>query len=415
MEEKASSEFLEKTKLAFLWTRILNIPFWTIYNLLPIILYKDLQATPFQITAITVIKPTAALISPYWSLSINERRDRLIPNLIWANIFKFLPFLFFPWITNNWIFILSFGCYIAFMRSAVPAWMEIIKLNLKGSNREKVFAIGQTIDYLGSSVLPILFGSMLDHYSQSWRWIFFGSAIIGSLSTLLLLKIPLTFKDLPQTIASAPLPLLEAIKSPWKRSYDLLKSQPNFFRFQVGFLFGGSALMMIHTILPMYMVDVLHLSYMEIMLALAACKGIGYAVASIFWVKLFKKLNIFLFSSWVTVFAGVYTIFLVMAAWEVSFIYLSSFIYGVMQAGSEMSWHLSGPQFSNERDSSTYSATNVLTVGVRGCIAPLLANLIYNLSNSFVVMALSGLFCFIATERMRSYSKGEIKVQEATS
>lgn len=191
------ADFLEKTRSAFLWTRLLNIPFWAIFNMLVIILYKDLHATPLQITAFVAIKPIASLFSPYWSLSIYQRPDRLVSNLVWANIFKFFPFLCFPWLTNNWLFVLAFGCYMLFARAVIPAWMEVIKLNIKGTAKERIFALGSAMDYLGSAILPLAFGWLLDDYEGSWRWIFFGAAVVGIISTLFLFRIPVELIEMP--------------------------------------------------------------------------------------------------------------------------------------------------------------------------------------------------------------------------
>ena len=168
IEEKQTGNFLAKTRSAFLWTRLLNIPFWVIFNMLPIILYKDLHATPFQITAIIALKPIASLFSPYWSISVSQRQDRLVSNLVWANILKFLPFLFFPWLDNPWLFVLAFGFYMMFVRGVIPSWMEIIKLNIQGTAREKVFAFGSAMDYVISAILPLAFGWVLDDYHNSW-------------------------------------------------------------------------------------------------------------------------------------------------------------------------------------------------------------------------------------------------------
>lgn len=64
------SEFLEKTRSAFLWTRLLNIPFWAIYNMLVIILYKDLHATPLQSLPSSLLN-----LSPHSSLLTGAYRS----------------------------------------------------------------------------------------------------------------------------------------------------------------------------------------------------------------------------------------------------------------------------------------------------------------------------------------------------
>ena len=94
MDRDINFEFFSKTRAAFLWTRILNVPFWVIFNILYIILFKELGASPLQITAIIALKPAASLLSPYWSALVHQRQDRLLSNLVWANIIKFIPIFF---------------------------------------------------------------------------------------------------------------------------------------------------------------------------------------------------------------------------------------------------------------------------------------------------------------------------------
>ena len=398
-----ANSFFEKTRSAFLWTRLLNIPFWAIFGMLTIILYKDLQGTPLQITALVAIKPISSLFSPYWSLSVNKRQDRLVSNIVWANVLKFLPFLGFPWFNNNWLFILSFGIYMVFTRGVIPAWMEIIKLNIKGTSRERTFAMGSVIEYLGSALLPLGFGWLLDDYHQSWRWIFFFTAAVGILSTFFLYRIPMTVSPREAEIPISE-PLLQQVAKPWKQAWNLLKERPDFARFQIGFMFGGAALMMMQTTLPMFFVDVLELSYTKILIAVAVCKGIGFAIASPSWVKWYDKINIYQFCGWVTLFAAAFPILILCAVSHQIWLYFAYLVYGMMQAGSELGWHMSGPHFAKDQDSSPYSSTNVLAVGVRGCVAPLLGSLIYTMTDSVTVLGISLFLCLIATERMRYFS-----------
>jgi hypothetical protein len=80
-----------------------------------------------------------------------------------------------------------------------------------------------------------------------------------------------------------------------------------------------------------------------------------------------------------------------------------------MQAGSEMSWNLSGPIFARHEDSSTYTGVNVVTIGLRGCIAPPLGSLIANLTNATMALLMGGGFCLLATWQMYLNRKKEEK------
>ncbi len=398
-----------KTRYAFMVTRVLQIPFWTIFNMLPFILYKDLHATALQITVMICLKPTVSLFSLYWSALVRERQDLLRSNIAWANVLKHLPFLFYPFVDNPWFFVLSFGFYMMMHRGVIPAWMEVLKLNIPGISRERIFAYGSAIDYLGSAVLPLLFAWVLDDYHGAWRWMFFGAAVIGLISTYVLYHIPvkvvpLQKQDYPEYIS---------FKTPWINAWNLLKKRPDFAKFQIGFMFGGAGLMVIQTTLPQYFMDSLNLSYTELALALGLLKGTGFALASPLWARMFSKVNIFNFTIWVTFFCSLFPLCLFMATTNLAWLYVGYLIFGIMQAGSEMSWNMSGPVFAKDEDSSTFSSVNVLTVGLRGCIMPAAGSILYQSTGASSVLFLGCILCAIATQRMFQYGREEQVLHDA--
>src|SRR5689334_65115 len=110
---KKSDGIVQTTLSAFLWTHILGVPFWGLLNnLLTFILYKDLHISPLQITLIVALKPMSSLLAPYWSQAIHQRPDNISSNLAWANILRYLPFLFVPWVHSSWYIIFAFGVYM---------------------------------------------------------------------------------------------------------------------------------------------------------------------------------------------------------------------------------------------------------------------------------------------------------------
>ena len=395
---------VQNTRSSFLWSRILNIPFFAVLNLLPLILYKELQISALQIAAYVALKPISALLASYWSISIHKRQDRLNSNVLWANLLRYLPFLFFPWIDSAWLMILASGSYMTLNRGGMPAWMEIFKRNIKGISRERVFAFGSILDYLGPAVLTLGVGLLLDDFHTSWRWLFFGTAVLGLSSTFFLNRLPKISRSL-ETVTQPELSWREKVIQPWKQSWELIQRRPDFAKFQVGYMFGGAGLMVMAASLTLFFVNVLHLSYTEIALAIALCKGVGVAASSSLWVRLFHKMDIYHFSAVVTLLAALFPLFLLSAQFHLLMLYAAYLLYGVMQGGSELGWHMSGPVFAHEEESSVYTQTNVLTVGVRGCIAPFLGSFLFTVSNSSMALLVGAALCLIATERMVQYGR----------
>lgn len=407
---------LQKTRAAFMWTSVLNTPFWAIFNMLPFILYKDLNATPFQITAIIVLKPAVSLIALYWSTWTEKRKDRLISNLIWARALAHFPFLFFPFVNNPWFFIASFGFYMVLARGTVPAWMEVLKLNIPGVSRERIFAYSSALSYVGMATIPFVLGNVMDDYKESWRWIFPVTALISLSAIVFKSRIPIYIDEATaasiEKLAKPPQSLnlnLERLKhiliKPWKSAWELICRRPDFARFQLGFMLGGSGLIIMQPALPMFFMDELHLSYTELAVALTLCKGVGFAFTSPWWARLMNKIDMYRFNSYVSLLAFVFPFCLMAAQFDLNWLYGGYVLYGIMQGGSELSWHLSGPLFAKDEDSTAYSNLSILSIGLRGCFIPAIGSLLCYNFDPMIVMLIGGILCLMATLRMSAYSR----------
>lgn len=397
------------TQYAFLWTRVLDTPFWALFNMLYIILYKDLGATPFQLACVIALKPLSSLFSMYWSHAITERRDRLLSNVMVGGVLRHLPFFFFPWIENIWLVIAAFGFHMSLARGVQPAWMEILKINIPGITRDKVFAWGSSIGYIGDALVASVVAILLDGYFQAWRWIFPVAACISLFALYFQAKIPIPEGNkAPPSLKDKG--ALQPLTEPWKKAWSLVKTRPDFMHFQIAFMLAGSGLMILQPTLPIFFVDVLNLSYTEFAMAFAVCKGIGFAMASPILARLIGRIDIFLFTSLVTFSLALFPILLMMANSSIVWLYLGYIAYGVMQAGSNLSWNLSGPIFSKEEDSSLYTSINVASVGIRGMIAPALGSAIFPFVGAFGVMSIMSLICMTAAFHLITCSRREKKL-----
>jgi hypothetical protein len=402
------------THLAYLWIHALSTPMWAIYNLLPFILYKDLHATPLQITILVTLKPLVSLLSVYWGEAINQRRDRLLSNVIWARVISLVPFFFFPFVDNIWYFIGSFSLFMLMARGVSPAWMEILKLNLPKSMLGHTFSKGALIGYCGNIGLPFFIGWILDHYFQAWRWMFPIMALISLSAIILNAQIPIP--EDPENNSEKPLPAPkkpwpEFLTAPWKSAWKILCANADFRKFQWGFMLGGAGAMVAHPILPQFFEDVLHLSYTDMGMANSCCKGIGFALTTPLWARYLHKLDIYRFACWPPFWLFVFSICLLSAQLNIAWLFVAYFCYGIMEGGSSLSWNLSGPIFAKEADSSGFTNVNVFAVGIRACIFPPLGSLCGYLFGSPAVIALGGIFSLLSMATFLAYSKEEQTVK----
>lgn len=398
------NESAKKTHTAYLWIHTLGTPLWMIYLLLPFILYKDLHATTFQITVLVTLKPMVSLLSVYWGEAINQRPDRLRSNIVWARFLSLIPFFFFPFIDNVWYFIGASGIYMLLHRGVVPAWMEILKLNLPREQIGKTFATGHLIGYCGNTLSPFLIGWVLDSYFQAWRWLFPLTALISLITVWMSAKIPIAI-PIHANPSFEKESRLDRLCAPWKTAWTILKNHGDYRKFQWGFMLGGAGLMITQPVLPQYCVDILRLNYKEMALAFACCKGIGFVLTTPLWTRCLNKIDIFRFAGRPPFWVFLYSLCLLAAQYNLSLLFVAYFFYGIMEGGSSLAWNLSGPIFAKDADSSGFSNVNVLTVGVRGCFAPAIGAVLGWYLGPVSIIIIGGLLCLSSHLTFVRYSR----------
>lgn len=381
----------ERVKTAYLWTYVLGTPFFAIYNMLPFILLKDLGISLWEVTLMVTLKPAVSLLSVYWSESVYLRKDRLISNVISGSLLSHLPFLFFPWMESPYLMIGAFAIFMLLHRGVVPAWMEILKLHLEKKERQNFVAFTLTTCYVGAAIFPVFFGWMMDDFFGSWRWIFALTSLTSMGAIALQWRLP---KEALAEPKASDLPL-EFVR-PLKLMKDLLKRRSDYFHYQLGFMIGGFGLMILQPALPEFFMHSLDLSYKELGTAKTMCAGIGFALSSGLWAAWMNRVTLFRFAGVVVFLFALFPIGIYLAKYQLTMLFFSYLFYGITQAGSELSWKLSGPAFSENEDSSLFSAINVFTVGLRGVIANPVGGLICLFAGPEAVFFLSSLLCFIA-------------------
>lgn len=373
-----------KTRAAVIVRELLNSPLSSMCAISGFILYKSLGATPFQITIFTMLRPSVALLVLYWSTSIHSRRDKLINNLTWAGVLARVPFFIFPWVNNPWVFIYCLAVYLFFHRAETPAWVEIMKMNLPDEHRGKIYSFATALSYAEGFLLSFWVGPWLTGNESAWRWIFPLAALIGIISVLIQKKLPLSI--IPSFEKRDFSNWKTKVISPWKDAINLMKDRPDFRRFQMGFFLCGFGLMMAIVVIPIYSVDVLNVSYQEITTAILVCQGFGYVLTSRVWGHQLHQVHIFKIMICVITCFVFFGIFILLTSFNLNFLYVAYFIYGIGQAGSRLCWNLSGPIFSKGENSTAYSSITILMVGIRGCIAPLLGITLCSLTNVYAVI-----------------------------
>ncbi|MCI5052653.1 MAG: MFS transporter [Simkaniaceae bacterium] len=392
MTEALKKDFyVTKTRLALVLMSLLSEPLVALYTWLPFIARKELGATALQISILTALRPVVSLLSFYWSHGIDNRRERLRGNLILSGIFARVPLMLFFFFNNVWYVILASTIYMLFTRAGIPAWMEILKLNVPGGEREKLFSMGTLFAYLEGMVFALSMGMLLDFNGDTWKILFLIASGIGLVGLFFQSRVPIRGEK-PAPIEMQISPIVRLVK-PWRDTLHLMRTRPDFARFQAAFMAGGFGLMLISTVLPLYFVDVLDLSHTQFTTARSICMAIGFVGSTWAWTRSLSKIQPGKLTSLINFLFALFPLVLILAKLSTGWLYSAYIIYGIAQGGSHMLWHLSGPLFAGEEDSSIYSGVNIVMVGIRGIIAPMIAPMLYLLFGPTTVLILGMLIC----------------------
>ncbi len=191
--------------------------------------------------------------------------------------------------------------------------------------------------------------------------------------------------------------LFQRIIDPFKKGWQLLRQNPAFCHYLFLYFLGGAGIVLLHPVLPIYFKEHLDLSYQQLTLAFSFCKGLSFLASSPVWAKYMPYISLYRLNAYMNIFTSLFVIGLLAASFGIGWIYAGYICYGTMQGGCKLSWNLSGPIFSKENDSTTYSSLNLLLIGIRGCICPFLGYLLFSYCGALLTFMTTLCLCLIGT------------------
>jgi len=389
MDQAEATQASKKTRLALFFSGLLSEPLVGFIAILPFILRKDLHANGFEIALFNMVKPVVAILSFYWGASLWRKQGRLRSNWMSASLLARLPFLLFPFVDQIGFYILGVAIFHFFQKGGMPAQMEILKRNVPQGIRETIFSWSSALNCLFGTLIGLSLASWSDSAMGSWKMLFFWGGFVALLSLILQARVPVQTTDF--TGERKPNPFL----TPWKDSWNLLKKRPDFARFQIGFMFGGIGLMLIMPALILYCADDLQITHVDMILSRFVWMGLGFVISTPLWRKNMSYEGIFKLTAIANLLFALTALAWISASSYGFFFFIAYFLYGVAQAGSHLSWNLSGPLFAGKEQSSLFSTVNILTVGFRGLIVPWTSTLLCSAVGTLPVMWIGLVFCFI--------------------
>jgi hypothetical protein len=381
--------------LLYLGSRVVCSPLEALFSLLIFIISKDSNAGVWPFTVIACAKPIVSLAAFFASSFLAERQHRIRQYLLVTNTAGCLPCLFFPFIENVWFYVFSYALFIATQRASFPAWNEVLKTEAGIASMRGLIAKGTSIQYFAMICLPLCFSFLLDRSAEIWKLLFCFMALFQLINNFFVYQLKASACSNHSILTITP-SFRNLVVTPWKTAMKLLKERPDYAHYLFLFFLGGAGLIAIQPIVPVFFREQFNLSYTELAFAFCLCKGVGFLLSSGLWARMSHKISLYFLNCWINFFSCLFLLLLTLSASNIVCLYTAYFFYGIMQAGCEISWNLSGPVFSQEKESVSFSNLNLALVGIRGCSFPILAQGIYLCTDAQVVFVCASILCFIS-------------------
>jgi MFS family permease len=366
-----------------------------------IIARKALHAQVWQLTVMTMIWPISNFFSIWWG-RIFEKSQHKSRYFILVGIFGRLSLIYGLWLNGMNEFMLLLGLMFSFNSLLIPAQNSIYQSNIESSRRAKVYGYTMSLGMLVAVIFTFFAGRMLDRNDQYFRIILAVTAICGLIASLLLSLVKI--KKHESSTEPVPFSWQDALHDPIKRSLALLKTNKPFAAFERSFSIYGMGFIMVQPVLPIYLVDMLKLTYTGNFIAKGVISQIPILILSPYLGKWHDRLHPFRF---ICFFFGLLALFpaLIIASaltlkWHllsVGLVYLAFAIFGVAMAGVNIAWNMGSIFFAGKEDASMYQSVHVTMTGIRGILAPMLGLLLLKTLGIISVFAVAVGFLILAS------------------
>jgi MFS family permease len=380
MRFKNLSPVEKQTARLLLWSALFNGVITSLNQTQDIIARKALNAAVWQLTVMAMVWPVSNFMSIWWG-RLFEKSCHKSRYFILVGVFGRLSLIYGLWLTGMNEFMLLLALMFSFNALLIPAQNSIYQRNIDKKRRAKVYGYTTSLSMLIAVSFTFMAGRMLDINEQSFRLILAITAVAGLIASLLLSLVKIQ-EPLLRT-ECAPFHWKDAMRDPIRRSLKLLKTNKPFASFERSFSIYGMGFIMVQPVLPIFLVDMLKLTYTGNFIAKGIISQLPILLLSPYLGKWHDKLHPFRF---ISIFFGLLAFFpalfiasalVLQVRWlAVALVYIAYIMYGFAMAGVNIAWNMGSIYFAGDEDASMYQSVHVTLTGVRGVIAPLLGLLL---------------------------------------
>ncbi len=393
----------QQTARLLLWSALFNGVVQSLNQTQDIISRKALHASALQLTLLTMIWPVSNLLSIWWG-RLFERSCHKARYFLAVGVLGRLCLVWGLWLSGMPQFMILLGLVFSFNSLLIPAQNTIYQKNLEPGRRGRIYGYTLSLGLVVTIAFTFLAGRWLDHDGQSFRQILALTGLAGFVSAVLLSFIPIRETRAAGDCQSPS--WREAIHAPFRNTLALLREDKPFASFERSFSIYGMGFIVLQPVLPIFLVDMLKLTYTGNFIAKGVIAQIPMLLLSPWLGKWHDRLHPFRF---ISIFFGLLALFplLLIAAslltpwpWLAQgMAYLAFAVFGLAMAGVNLAWNLGSIFFAGSGEASAYQSVHVTLTGIRGILAPLLALVLYrSLGLVSVFIASAGFLVFASAQ-----------------
>lgn len=345
---------------------------------------KTMGASDAVITALVMAQPISLFFSAYWSNFLVGREKR--STFLLFGVLGRLSLLLVLAAHGG----IAFAAVVVFatlmVGAIIPAQNALFQANYDVLERGRAYGIATAAQSLATIGAAVLAGRLYDFRADSYRWAYAGAAIFGFASCWVYFRI--RFR---RRIGSAgrrsplhrglALELGRSLRSPFSGSLTILRRDAGFRRYEIAYMCYGMAFMMLQPVIPIFLVEVLHVDYSQ---ASNARGLIFYSMMVLFspvFGRLLDRSDPVRLSRFAFLLLALFPAGLMLCR-SVSAVYLAFCIYGVAMSAVNIGWTMGPIHFAGKNDSAAYMGAHVALVGARGLVGGPLGILLYRLSGT---------------------------------
>ena len=345
---------------------------------------KTLGSADAVITALVMAQPISLFFSAYWSNFLVGREKR--STFLLFGVLGRLT-LFFVLAVHGGVWFAVVVVSATLMAGAIiPAQNALFQANYDVMERGRVFGLATAVQSLAIIGASVLAGHLYDYRPGTYRWTYSAAAICGFISCLAYYKIRYRGHRVRH---GGPSPIGRhlareirgSLRSPFAGSLTILKRDRGFRRYEISYMSYGLAFMMLQPVIPIFLVEQLHVDYSQA----SNARGLIYfgmmALFSPVLGRMLDRSDPVKMSMFAFLLLSLFPVVLAFAG-SVREVYFAFCLYGGAMAAVNIGWTLGPIHFAGRSDSAAYMGAHVALVGVRGMVGGPLGILLYRLSGT---------------------------------